>query len=331
MNILLLKSSTVLLSFFLLIGIFVLSQSPIDLSEKILKIQGQYPNYFGEQGFGTYDWGEKKYKILNWNFDIVKSFPIVIGEGPGEIKPYVYNAFIYNDRVYVNGHLSKNINIYSYKGELLSSIHLGIQPCHIIYHDKNIYVFNSYVIDSNLLPFAQIINIDTGKQVKEIHLKSALPKPKDFDDDVSMYFIHFDISADNLIYMLHALDNSIFIIDLNGNITKRVQLPHKPRVTQDTYRDGNNVQVRLNTLDFYNDIKYTKYGPYSTFLETVKFIEASNEFVFKTYLVRYCSDGKFSEKSFDGNLVVLGEHQGTLYLFNRYDYSVQAVKNISDF
>lgn len=320
-----LKRKKALVSFFLLIGMFVFSQSTIDLSEKMMKIKGQYPNSFGDKGFGFYDWGEKKYKILNWNFEIEKSFPITLGEGPGEIKPYVYNAFIYNDRVYVNGHLSKSISIYSYKGKFLNSIPLGIQPRHILLHEKNIYVFNSAIIDVTGLPLAQIINIDTGKQLKEIHLKSSLPKPKDFGDDISMYFIHFDISGDRLIYMLHSLDNSFLIIDENGNITKKVELPHKSRVTYSAHQEGKNVLVRLNTYDFYNDIKCTKDGVYVTFMRTVKIVKATKEIVFKTHLVRWSKDSTFSEKVFNGSLIILGEHMDILYLFNRKEYTVLPV------
>lgn len=321
-----LKQFTGAASLCMLFGMLVFSQVPIDLSEKIMKIKGQYPVNFEDQGFGVYDWGEKKYKIFDWNFNIVQSFPIAIGEGPAEVKPYVYNSFIYKDKVYVNGHLSRVINIYSYKGAFAGSLSLAIAPHRILLHNKNIFVLNSAVIDSPTLPFVQVLDIDTGKKLKEVHLKSSIPKPKDLGYTISMYFIHYDIGADELIYMLHALDNSLLLIDMDGNIVKRVKLPHEARVHYNASKDANNVMVTLDTLDFYQDIGYSKNGIYLTFLKTEKLGETVSDSVVKTYLVKWSNNGKFQEKVFDGDLVILGEYKNTLYLFNRDEYTLLPVE-----
>jgi hypothetical protein len=325
-----LKQAALSVLFFLCSGMLIFSLSTIDLSEKILKIKNQRPNDFGDKGFGVYDWGEKKYKIFDWTFKIVESFPITIGEGPGEIKPYVFNAFIYNDKVYVNGHLSRGINVYSKKGKFLNSISIDFTPRSILFHGNKIYIFNSTVISPTKSPFVQILNADTGKQVNAIHLKSKIPKPKDMDDDVSMYFIHYDIGSDNLIYMLHAMDNSILIIDEDGNIIKKIKLPHEPRIKQTITKDGANVNVGLDTLDFYSDIKCSKDGVYLTFFKTDKIIENSKdgsiELVIKTYLVKWGKNGKFTEKIFDGDFIFLGAQNDTIYLFNREEYYVFPVK-----
>ncbi|MDQ1353282.1 MAG: hypothetical protein QG657_3588 [Acidobacteriota bacterium] len=315
-----------MVSLCLLFGMLVFSQVPIDLSEKIMKIKGQYPVNFEDQGFGVYDWGEKKYKIFDWNFNIVQSFPIAIGEGPAEVKPYVYNSFIFNEKVYVNGFLSRVISIYSYKGAFAGSLSLDITPHRILLHNKNIFVLNSAVIDSPTLPFVQVLDIDTGKKLKEIRLKSPIPKPKDLGHTISMYFIHYDIGADELIYMLHALDNSLVIIDMDGNIVKRLKLPHEARINYNASKDGNNVMVTLDTLDFYHDIAYSKNGIYLSFLKTEKIGETLSDWVFKTYLVKWSNNGKFQEKVFDGDLVILGEYKNTLYLFNRDEYTLLPVE-----
>ncbi|MDQ1353526.1 MAG: hypothetical protein QG657_3832 [Acidobacteriota bacterium] len=57
-----------------------------------------------------------------------------------------------------------------------------------------------------------------------------------------------------------------------------------------------------------------------------QFTGAVSDSVVKTHLVKWSTNGKFQEKVFDGDLVILGEYKNTLYLFNRDEYTLLPVE-----
>jgi len=300
----------------------------IDLSEKIIKIKNEIIFRFGERGFGFYDWDDGKLKIFNWNFEVESAIKITIGEGPGEIKPFIFNGCLSKDKIFLNGYLEKKINVYSMEGKFINTLLLDITPRKIIQHRDRLYLFNASFFKTNGSPlFAIMIDPVSGKKIKTIYLKSKCGVAKEYEDapDIAQRLLDFDVS-DNGLYLLSRSQDILFEIDENGNLIKEIKLPYKFRMKYTTQKDGTDTVVTLSMYDLYIDFKVIKNEIYVCFLKTIKYDEQTREAVFKTYLVKVSKNGNFSQKIFNGKFKILGENQGVLYLFNVEDYQVIPVK-----
>ena len=300
----------------------------IDLSEKIMKIKNEIFFRFGERGFGFYDWGDGKLKIFNWNFEVESAIKITIGEGPGEIKPFIFNACLFEDKIFLNGYMETKINVYSKDGKFINTLSLDITPRKIIHQRDKLYVFNALFFTKTSSPlFAKIIDPVSGKTLKTINLKSKYGVSKEYEGapGIAQRLLDFDVN-NNELYLLSRSQDLLFEIDENGNLIKEIKLPYKFLMKYRTQKDGTNTVVTLSMYDLYTDFKALKNETYACFLKTIKYDEKTGESVFKTYLVKISKNGNLSQKVFNGDLRILGEHQGILYLFNFDDYHVITLK-----
>lgn len=298
----------------------------IDFSEKMMKMKGGGPNDFGETGFGVFDVGDNTYKIFNWKFDLIMSFPISIGEGPGEIKPSVYNAFLFGDHIWINGKNNHLINIYSRKGEFRDSLDLAFQPGVLIAKKNLLYAFNKGILNENEAVLGKTWDLNTRRIVKEIRLKSSLRMRKDMSENTAMNFVYFDVADNGLICLLHSLEDSVLLLNENGSALKEIRLPLPSDVTTERQNVNGDVAVTLNTRAFYNDIKCVGGALYVTFLKVLKLNKQSSVHEYETILVKISEDGKISQFPRPGSQLILGQSGDRLFLFNRHEYKITPVK-----
>ncbi len=309
-------------------------ETKLDLSEKIIKIRSNRIQRLGTQGFGTYDWGDKKYKILDWDFKVKGAVPIVIGEGPGEIKPSILNACLFKEHLYVNGYMNKKINIYDLKGNFIKNLPLDISPRLIKLHDNKLYLFNATFFDgTGVTPiFVKMMEPVSGKILKEIRLKDKIEKPTEFDGETQFVqsLFRYDVGEKSNIYMLDISRKNILKIDGNGNITATLKLPYENRIEYSVEQSGTNTSVTIGMYDFYDDIKVVDGTPYLCYQKTLGKNKLTNLYYSETRVMKVLGDGKVSEKVIDGSLKFLGENEGYLYLMDFDDYSVRSIK-LTDF
>ncbi len=303
--------------------IHMFPQGVTDLSEKILKIYKQTPNRFGKQGFGVYDWGEKQYKIFNWNLEIEKRIPITIGEGPGEIKPWVFNACLFNERLYLNGYLDRKIHVYGIDGKFETSISLDFSPrCLCSLRDK-LYVFNSEFFTSNDAVLARVIHLESGRFIKDIKLKNSVKTTGELSGKAMQMMFRYDVDDNGTLFVLNIMKNQLLPISENGEPGEVINLPRRANIKYSSSATKDAVLTTLSMFDFYQDFKIIGKQIFLCFLKTLKYDESTGETVLNTYLVKMdTGGGEISERKFPGSCIILGENQGTLYLFNREDYSV---------
>jgi len=90
-------------------------------------------------------------------------------------------------------------------------------------------------------------------------------------------------------------------------------------------KQGTNISITLAMDDMYLGLKPVKDSVFLNYRKTIsKDIEKGD--TVQTYIEKLNSDGKISQKTFDGELDILGDHQGFLYLFDFSDYQVIPVK-----
>jgi len=155
------------------------AQTRIDLSEKIIQIKNYHYNRFEEKGFGFFDWSDGKYKIFNWNLEIEKIIPITIGEGPGEVKPWIYNVCILKDSILMNGSLDRRINIYDLNGKFIKTFTIDFTPRTILYHRDKLYIFNAMFFENEGSPvFVRILDPASLKTIKDIRISDINIRPK---------------------------------------------------------------------------------------------------------------------------------------------------------
>ena len=304
------------------------AQTRIDLSEKIIKIKNDQYNRFEDKGFGFYDWSDGKYKIFNWNFEIEKTIPITLGEGPGEVKPRIFNACIIRDQILINGYLDRRINTYGLNGKFIKTFTIDFTPRTILYHQGKIYIFNAMFFETEGSPvFARIVDPVSTKTINDIHIsdKNIISKKFAGSADVAQRLFRYDINEKGNIYLLDIAECTLLEIDETGKLVKKTRLPHKFNMKTSSVKKGTNVFITLAMDDLYLGLKQIKNSVFFNYQKTIKKdIEKGN--TIQTYIVKLNGDGKISQKNFDGDLVILGDHQGYLYLFDFSDYQVTQVK-----
>jgi len=304
------------------------AQTRIDLSEKIIQIKNYHYNRFEEKGFGFFDWSDGKYKIFNWNLEIEKIIPITIGEGPGEVKPWIYNVCILKDSILMNGSLDRRINIYDLNGKFIKTFTIDFTPRTILYHRDKLYIFNAMFFENEGSPvFVRILDPASLKTIKDIRISDINIRPKKFENNntITQRLFRYDINEKDNIYLLDIAECTLFEINETGKLVKKTRLPHKFKMKTSYAKQGTNISITLAMDDMYLGLKPVKDSVFLNYRKTIsKDIEKGD--TVQTYIEKLNSDGKISQKTFDGELDILGDHQGFLYLFDFSDYQVIPVK-----
>jgi hypothetical protein len=313
---------------FLILGISNarVNTTPVDLSEKIFKIKNYAFFRFGSRGFGFYDWSDGKLKIFNWNLEIEHSIPITIGEGPGEIKPYISDACLFKDSVFLNGNQDKKINVYDLKGKFIKTIITDFSPKQITNYQDKIYLFNRTFYKDGISPlFATILDPFSGKTLKQVNLKGRPAMSKEYEES-GIIQILFRFYAEDYLYLLNISQCTILKIDEEGNVIDKLKLPYKFRMDYTIQKDGDNTAFVLSMYDLYVDFAVIKNTIYASFNKNLGVDKKTSSNIEKTYLVKLKKDGKYSQEEFDSDLRILGENQGILYLFDFQNYMVIPVR-----
>ncbi len=298
----------------------------VDLSEKILKIYRQRPNRFGEKGFGVYDSGESKYKCFDWNLNIVKTIPVTIGEGPGEVKPYLYNACLYKNSLFVNGFLDSKIHVYQLEGKYLKSITLDFAPRFLCTRGDRLYAFNSEFYTSTGAALASIIHMGSGEKLRTVKLKTKINIEDNAPEGVLQRMFLFDVDESGNIYVLNVLCNELLRISRSGEVLDKISLPRSADIKFNTTKaDDGTVIVSMSMWEHFRDFKVIGGMVYLCFLKTEKYDRNTNTSVYSSYLVQHPlshEGGGFKEKKFSGNLTFLGVYDSNIYLFDLDEYRV---------
>ncbi len=316
----------VLITFFGVLNIW--AQTRIDLSEKIIKIKNYCYNRFENTGFGFYDLSDGKYKIFNWSFEIEKTIPITLGEGPGEVKPWIFNVCILKDSILMNGYLERRINIYDLNGKFIKTFTIDFTPRTILYHRDKLYILNALFFETEGSPvFARIIDPVSLKTIKDVRItdKKIIVKKYDENSTISRLLFRYDINEKGNIDLLDIAESTLFEIDESGKLINRTRLPHRFNMKTSYAKQGTNVSITLAMDDLYLGLKPVNDSVYLNYKKTIsKDLEKGD--TVQTYIEKLNNDGKISQKIFDGELDILGDHQGFLYLFDFSDYQVTPVK-----
>ena len=306
------------------------SQNTVDLSGKLLKIQEPVMLYdLDDHGFAVYDLGENEIKIFNWDFKVINRFPLKKGEGPGEIKNIVAAACIVKGKIYVAGLFEKKIIVFNPNRKLEREIPLDFMQRDLFYRDGKLYSLNlSINAGEESFNLGKIIDPLSGKPVKDIFLKSKLITPKSLDGNPLLIGLSstFDVGSNGKVHMLISSANLLVSINDKNQLEYSMELPYKERKTIQTVKSGDEEVQELSVLDWYTDMRAFDDAVYVCFLKTVKEDVKSGGKTYQTVVIKILTGGKFFEKVFDGDCVIIGKHRGYLYFFNCREYKVIPIK-----
>jgi hypothetical protein len=296
----------------------------VDLSEKILQVKDSVAFRFGDEGFGFYDGGDGKLKVFNWNMEITRAIPVQIGEGPGEIKPFIFNACMTKDTFILNGYLEKRINIYDKKGKFTKSFFIDFSPRKIIYREDRLYAFNSTFFDrKENTVLVKTIDPSTGEPIKTICLKDKIDLFKKYKSysDVSQRLFDFEVKGDNFL-ILDKAGSRILEYNEDGKLVKKISLPYEFRMDMTEQVSGENRFVVLSMLDMYTNFIVVRDHIYACFMKSLKYDKEKRAWIIKTLVIKLKENGKHTERVFDGDLVIFGVYKDSLYLFDFNDYKI---------
>jgi hypothetical protein len=299
------------------------------MSEMLLKVnEPAVLHDLGENGFAVHDAGEENLKFFDRNFKMIKAIPLKKGEGPGEIKDSISSVFLKGDKVYLLGFMEKRLKVFSRNGEFVKDISLDLLPRDMVFYRGKLYVFNLRVNateDSFLL--GKIVEPGTGKSIKDIFIKEKLLSSEVLGGNASLlgFASTFDV-GDNNIYLLISSANILFEINEDGKVVRRVELPYKERKEVRSVKNGDKVNMVMSVLDWYPDMRVIKNNVFVCFLKHLKKDKKTGSDIYRTHVIKVLKDGRFSEKILPGDLVLIGEYAGNLYLFDNENYHVVSMK-----
>jgi hypothetical protein len=315
----------VLLSFSLFLA---WAQKTIDMTEDVLKLsQPVMFHGIGDKGFAVFDEGGMKIKSFNWDLKCFNQLPLKKGEGPGEAKGAIGSIVWVKDRIYFNCFFDYKIKIFKADGTFEREIPIDFQPRQIVFRKNRLYAFKMN-INPNEETYSPGIIMDpvSLKKIGDIRVKANI-----FDSNVSKEkgFLlgmssTYDVDENGNIYVLNGMANLFIQVGPNNKLTRKLELPYKER--QDMWKDSNNV-LNISQLDLYQGIRILKGGIYTCFLKTVKEDKATRTKTYQTIILKITKNGKFVEKTFDGNYVIMGQYQDKLYLFETEEYNVLPVNS----
>ena len=299
-------------------------QQTIDFSEKIL--QFQKINCFGNQGFGLYDTGDNKYKIFDWNLNKTAEIPIRIGEGKAEIIYPDVTSFILNRQLYINSSFSNIISVFDLNGKFARDFKIESKSTgQMILFNKNLYVFNEDFFIDKKDKFSELLRIIepiSGKTLKTIPYREKIKIPEKYSMKSNFLSGMFLFKLDRLgrIYILDPINLFIYMISQVGTIQARIKLPFQPEVKYtEILNQGNKSLVRQIMAEYTSFIIYeNKY--YALFKRFVFKDKNMRNVKRKVSLLKFEPNGTYKEKFFEGNLRILDENNGVLYLYDDLDF-----------
>lgn len=306
------------------------SQDQIDMSESILKIQFPPIMYdLGEKGFAVNDVGDKALKFFDWNFKLVNRFPIVRGEGPGEVKNSIISMCIGEEKLYLLVLFDKKIKVFNQLGKYEKDILLETLPREMFFKKGGLYLPNMSInATEDSFSLGIIADPFTGKKIKDIFLKEKLITTRIIDEDAGMIGLSstYDVGNDGSIYFLNSNANLLAVIDSENRVKYKIDLPYKQRELRRVYKENGEDVLELNTLDHYTNIRAFDDGVYACFQKTLDTNEKNKENKHQTVVLKVANKDEITEKVFDGQCSIISQHNGNLYLFNAEDYIIISAK-----
>lgn len=326
--------STMKLNLFTLIGllcfvcslmIFPATGKSIDLSENLLKVK--LPNIFhqlGNNGFAVFDIGAKQLKFFNWQFEILQSMPLLIGEAPGEIKNRLQGVCTIGSNIFLIGLYEMKLNVYNKSGSYLKSLPMDIMPIAMIPNQDKLYIFNMrFSVKKESPVLCKVFSTRTNTFEKDITLKENLHLEKSYEGDVEMVgrSSRFAVTND-IIYLLNGSAGVLLALKKDGKVLSRTALPY-PERTEFSKKDN---VVTFNNLDTYMCLKTIGNDVYTCLSKNMGKNQKEGYMIYETHVIKFLARGKYSEKILPGEFVFIGDHEDTLYLFNMDDYFAESIK-----
>jgi len=300
------------------------AQQPIDLAEKILKLEKI--NGLGKVGFGLYDTGDNKYKIFDWNIRKTTEIPVPMGEGKAEIKFPRVDAFIHENNLYIRSKYTKKINVFDMKGTFIRDFILDVGSCSIKFFNQKIYAFNNtFFISKNGYPSELFKTFDLkGKILDTVNFKGkiALPTIYDKNPDYLSYEFLFDIDETGDIYILDPINLFIYNVNAKGDINSKTKIPFKIEIVFTRAKVGEKEMVFLDVRKHYSSFKVFNGDYYVLYME----LSGNRDNIQrKASLLKIKKDGTFTKKILSGNLEIIDENNGTLYLYDEMEFFIYPV------
>ncbi len=290
-----------------------------DLSETIFRLNGGIFTSFGSWGFGVHDIGEKKIKFLDWNFKVIKAFPIRRGEGPGEIKSGIESACrLDNKNVVIWGFNEFRINIFQPDGTFASCFPTSFLPMKVLAYQDKIYVISSQIeFSDNKNFFLEIFDGKTGKSIKKVKFQEV-PDPNAPKVNFSTTTVSICLDEKGLIWIAHGATATLYQVDTDGKILKKIKLPYIDK--RDVIKKKNLIAISwkkvYNGLVIKNNSIYTVFSIYSY----------SEDKKHESRVLKIEMNGNFSEKRLDDGFVLLGKKGNDIFLFQNSEYFARIVK-----
>ncbi|HLP47915.1 MAG TPA: hypothetical protein VK469_18370, partial [Candidatus Kapabacteria bacterium] len=213
-------------------------------------------------------------------------------------------------------------------GKFIKTFTVDFTPRAIFYQRDLLYIFNAKFLENEgSSVFVRIIDAVSLKSLKDIRITDKNIKLNKYEGDtqISQRLFRYDINEKGNIYFLDIAECTLFEIDENGKLIKKTRLPHQFNMKTNYAKQGTNISITLAMDDLYLGLKPVKNSVFFNYQKTIsKNVENGN--TIQTYILKLNSDGKISQKNFDGDLVILGHHLNYLYLFDFSDYQVTPVK-----
>ncbi len=300
------------------------NKKSIDLSESILKLADYRVHQLGEMGFAVYDEGEKKIKIFDWHFKVTGSVPIILGEGPKEIRQGIGGVIVSNDHIMVNGLFESKINIYDKFGKTLKNYPIKNTPYKMAFRKNLIHLINYKMTGKAGSIISTIIDPHTGKEIKSLSLKKDLFKlqnvPKGSEDFYGQWNV-YDVDENGGPYLLIGSNHTLYHLDHNGKFINKVLLPYKHNMEIKNFISGKNKVRSISVYGWYKDMAVKKGKVYICYLNQVG-KDKSGRLFYDSHILQLTTGNQIKEIILKGHCVIMGIHKGLLHVFNIDDYHV---------
>ncbi len=307
------------------------AQKRFDMSEAILKLNPTGVIHdMGEKGFALHDVGTNSFKLFDWDYRLVKEFPLGKGEGPGEIKQSTISACFVGENFLLHGLFEDRVNLFDPQGKYTQTTKLGFIPSTILYRNNRLYLFKiSFDPSEPKTVLGEILDAASFKKIKKIELDGQLISKELFEGHREMigFTSLLDVDQSGHIFLLLNPISTLYELDEKGKLVKKVKLPLEYRQEVRTEKRGEEYVTVYDTQGFFTEMRISSKGPddgiYVGFSNQIKRDKTGKRF-YKTHILK-CMTGEIKENIFDGKFGIIGLHGGNLYLFDTSDYTIMAV------
>ena len=269
-------------------------------------------------------------KLFNWNFELLRAIPLGKGEGPNQIMEDVSSICLVNEKLFLTSIMENKIKVFTQEGIFIRSIPLeSFIPQKMIFHKDKFYILNLRIgATKDSFPLAKIMNPYSEKFEKDIVVENKLDTSKLFQGNAMLIGLSskLDMGSNGCIYLLISASNILFEINKDGKLLRKIYLPYEERKKVRSIKKNGEKHTILAILDWYVDMKSIGKNLYICFLRHTNEDEESGHAIYQTHVLKLLNTDKFSEEIVRGDYVIIGEHQGNLYLFNNEDYSIITIK-----